>query len=359
MTDALLRSVEELSESDIAAWRELSEQAVELNPFLGPDFVLTAAEALSPRNLGVLAAKQGSEWLACLPVTRIRNWRRVPLRGLVTWRHLYCFLGTPLVRREGLDSAVRELVAEGVRASGSFLAFDLLGLDGPVNSAIAAATSALGFKPVELDGFARAALQRREDPGGYLALSAKHRRNFERLRRRLEDDLGDQLTLRDRTQDPSAPEDFLRLEASGWKGPAGTGTAFESIGHRELFLRLCERMRNRGALELVSVEAAGRVAAMLCSFTAGDTVYTFKIGVEHELAEYSPGIQLLTLYIEHFHSSRFDRVDSCAEPTNTMINRLWADRREVCIRAIPGSAIKGSLGRPALEGIAWLRQRRR
>jgi CelD/BcsL family acetyltransferase involved in cellulose biosynthesis len=356
---ASLLPIDELTESDLGAWRDLAESSIEPNPFFHPDFALPVAKGLGAEGVGVLAAREGSDWIACLPVERRRGWRRLPLRGLVSWNHLYCFLCTPLARADGLDAAMTELLDEGLRASGGFLGLDLLATDGPVNAALERSVAELGRKPVEIDRFERATLARRDD-GAYLALSAKHRRNFERLRRHLERDLGGELSLRDRSGDTDAREEFLELEASGWKGEGGTGTAFAPIGHGELFLVICERMAARGMLQLVSAEIRGRPVAMLCNFISGDTVFTFKIAADYELGKYSPGIQLSILYLEHFHAiPELLRADSCAEPGNQMINRLWPDRRELGIRAIPAQNVKGVLARPPLKGMAWLRRRRR
>jgi CelD/BcsL family acetyltransferase involved in cellulose biosynthesis len=356
---ASLLPIDELTEADVAAWRELADAAVEPNPFFHPDFLMTVAAGLGISDVSLLTVRDGSEWLACLPVERKRGWHRVPVGGLVTWNHLYCFLGTPLVRGDGLDTALAELLQEGLRHAGGFLGLDLIAVDGPVNSALERAAEELGLKPVELDRFERATLARRDD-GDYLALSAKHRRNFERLRRHLERDLDGELVLQDRSEGEAARQEFLRLEASGWKGEGGTGTAFAPVGHGELFLRICEGMADREMLQLVSAEIDGRSVAMLCNFIAGDTVFTFKIGADEDLAKYSPGIQLSILFLGFFHSMpALKRADSCAEPTNTMINRLWPDRRELGIRAIPAPNVKGVMARPALKGMAWLRRRRK
>jgi CelD/BcsL family acetyltransferase involved in cellulose biosynthesis len=356
---ASLLPIDQLTDGDVVAWRELAENAVEPNPFFHPDFALTVAEELGASGVSVLTVRDGPDWLACLPVERRRGWRRVPLRGLVTWNHLYCFLGTPLARADGLDGALSELLEEGILHAGAFLGLDLLATDGPVGAALGRSAATLGLKPVELDDFERATLARRDD-GDYLALSAKHRRNFERLRRHLERDLEGELSLRDQSNDIAARDEFLRLEASGWKGEGGTRTAFAPIGHDGLFLRICERMAGRGGLQLVSAEIDGRAVAMLCNFVSGDTVFTFKIGADADLAKYSPGIQLSILYLSHFHSHpELRRADSCAEPSNEMINRLWPDRRKLAIRAIPAPNVKGVLARPALKGMAWLRRRRK
>ena len=98
--------------------------------------------------------------------------------GLVTWRNLYCFLGTPLVREGAGDAVLELLVKEGGEHGGSFFGFDLLATDGPVGSAIARAQEQLGLRPIEFWGYERATLERRPEQD-YLALSAKHRRNFD------------------------------------------------------------------------------------------------------------------------------------------------------------------------------------
>src|SRR4051794_12675657 len=142
---ASLLPIDQLTEADLAAWRDLAENAVEPNPFFHPDFALPVVEGLGASSVAVLAVREGSDWLACLPVERRRGWRRAPLRGLVAWNHLYCFLGTPLARGEGIEPAMTALLNEGVRRSGGFLGLDLLATDGPVNAALEGSLGSLGL----------------------------------------------------------------------------------------------------------------------------------------------------------------------------------------------------------------------
>ncbi len=357
MIAADLRPVDELSASEIVAWRDLSEHAIEPNPFHDPDFVLTAARGLGATGVGLLVVTDGNDWVGCLPVHHARRWHRIPLRGLVTWRNLYCFLGTPLVRTGADEDVVELLIREGCGHGGAFLGLDLLATDGPVGAAVESAQQRLGLSPIEFWGFERATLERRQEQN-YLALSAKHRRNFERLRRRLQESLSSPLELRNRSEDPAGWQEFLDVEASGWKGGEGTGTAMAAIGHGDFFLEVCRRLAPRGMLQLVSAEVGGRTAAMLCSLVAGGTAFTFKIASAVDLLEYSPGVQVEILYLDFFHENeRLKAADSCAEPGNQMINRLWPDRRRIEIRAIPRPGPTRLAAAPMLHGAASLRRR--
>ena len=62
-------------------------------------------------------------------------------------------------------------------------------------------------------------------------LTGDRRRSNARRRRGLEKDFGGEVSVVDRTHDPEAMADFLRLEASGWKG-RGDGTAYGVILRR-------------------------------------------------------------------------------------------------------------------------------
>ena len=90
---------------------------------------------------------------------------------------------------------------------------------------------------------------------------------------------------------------------------------------------------------------------MLCSLIAGGTAFTFKIASAAELLSYSPGVQIEILYLDHFHvDAGLKAADSCAEPTNQMINRLWPDRRQIEILAIPRPGPVGRAAKLILQG---------
>jgi CelD/BcsL family acetyltransferase involved in cellulose biosynthesis len=336
VTAARLIGVADLGDAELESWQRLADRALEPNPFFEPGFVVPAARELGAGNAALLVAEAGGEWIGCLPAVRRRMWRGTPMRGTIGWVHLYCFLGTPLLDHDATDEAAAAVAAASVaaRASG-FLALPLMAVDGPTSTAVDVAVRDRGGARTALRSYERATLSRRDDPERYISLRSKHRREYRRLADRLAELLDAPLTVADEADSDAALDAFLALEASGWKGR--NGTAFASIGHAALFREVCRRFRERGRLQLLVLRADGRALAAKCNFRAGDGLFCFKIGFDESLARYSPGIQLELANVRRFHEDlQLQWMDSCAEATNEMINRLWPDRRRIEIVAYTG-----------------------
>jgi CelD/BcsL family acetyltransferase involved in cellulose biosynthesis len=342
MTSSRLLAFGELTEPQVGRWRELALQAAQPNPFFEPEFVLPLAATVSARSR-LLVAERDGEWIGAMPVRNAASWHRIPLPGTVSWRTHYTYLGLPLLHRDHADAAAWSLVEAGVRRP-RYLGLDLLDADGPVTDALEGAASALGFSTTVLRRHERAALRRRADPADYVDVKPKHRRERRRQRDRLCEELGSEIEAHDESGGERAVDDFLRLEASGWKRNAGT--AMSSLeGHAEMFRQICRRFDASGRLQLLVLRAGERALAAKCNLRAGDGAFCFKIAFDESLARFSPGIQLELANIDFFHRDpQLKWLDSCAEPNNEMINRLWPDRRAVQVTAVtpPGA---GRVGR--------------
>ena len=96
------------------------------------------------------------------------------------------------------------------------------------------------------------------------------------------------------------------------------------------------RGEDKVSLRKLELRVGERAVAMKCNLIAGPAIFCFKIGHDASLARYSPGIQLELENVELFHRSDAAWMDSCAQPDNAMINRLWPDRRRTGVhRADP------------------------
>jgi CelD/BcsL family acetyltransferase involved in cellulose biosynthesis len=318
-------SISDLGRLDLAAWEELGAAAVSRNPFAEREFVLPAARGWGVDDLGVLVVRDGTQWLAALPVRSVRSWRSVPGRCLAGWRHSYCYLGTPLVAGGGDPEAILAMLIRRGLQVGGCLGLDWLDVDGPLAGALTAALASAS-RPVEVEQFERAALYRRDQPD-YLeqTLSARHRKEYQRKLRLLEREVGE-LTLRDRSDDPAAYERFLELERSGWKGKAGTAMASRP-GHGEFFIEMARGFARSGRFLMLSLESEQRTVAMRCDLLAGEISFNFKVAFDEQLGRFSPGIQLYIANLERFHASGRAWSDSCADADNATLNRLWFGRR--------------------------------
>jgi CelD/BcsL family acetyltransferase involved in cellulose biosynthesis len=250
----------------------------------------------------------------------------------------------------GLDSGERAhlLVLEWVRA------------DGPVADALRAVLDARPQKSLQFEAFERAALVRREE-ADYVdeTLRPHHRRELRRLGRRLSEEMGAPIEIRDVSHDQAQIERFIGMEASGWKGRRGTAFAAQE-GHREFFAEICHEFREAGRLQLLALEAGDRTAALKCNLLAGEEVFCFKIAYDEAYARFSPGVQLEERTVTVFHERMSARLmDSCAASDNDMINRLWPDRRPFVSYAVPSAGASGWASMRGLEAAYQVHNRLR
>ena len=351
---ASLLAPHDLTAGQLERWEALASATAEPNPFFEPRFVLAAAPLFGDTT-SLLVIEDGQRWAACMPIFRRRGWHRLPLGCVANWGNLYCFLGTPLVRAESAEDAVDALISAALELPGTALVgFDLLGAGGRVHEALTAALDRGRRAQATYRAFERAALYRRPD-GEYTPMRPKRRRELERQRRRLAEQLGDELATVDRAGDPDAVEEFMRIEAAGWKGRAGTALASDPE-HAAVFHRICETFDADGRLQLLALSAGQRTVAMKCNLRAGEGLFCFKIAFDETLARFSPGIQLELDNVDLFdRDERLEWMDSCAEPGNEMINRLWPQRRPIISLAITASGTSGLAARAGVNAARRLR----
>lgn len=324
-----------LDRGSVEAWRSLADRVAEPNPFFEADFATAAARHLGQEGVSLLVAADGDRWLGCLPVRTRSSWRRMPGRWLVSWRHVYAFLGTPLLEAGAERPALEQMLAAADRGGPRVLALEWVGGDGPVAAALAEVSSARGGGGPTYSTFERAAIERRPQETYLDGLSKGRRKELRRLGRRLEEAVDGEAQAVDRAGDADAVQRFLALEQSGWKGRAGTAMASEAA-HARFLHDVCAGFAAAGRLELLALEAGGRTMAMQCNLLAGDCLFSFKVAHDEAFSRYSPGVQLELGAIKAFHErDGTTRMDSCADPGNDLINRLWPDRVRLVTTAVP------------------------
>jgi CelD/BcsL family acetyltransferase involved in cellulose biosynthesis len=343
--------------ADEAAWRSLAARAVEDNPFFVPGLLLPAARHLDGGDdAELLVVRDGARWLACVPVVRRPKFSDLLLPCVRTWNHPYGFLWTPLVDRDAVDEVARALQDAPARwRARAFVALEGVE-DGRIAASLLAPSAAGATTPFVHRRFSRAAVRRRPQDD-YLAthLPGKARRELGRARRVLAAELGGEPRLVDASGDPGAPDRFLALEASGWKGRSGSALASDPR-HAAFFRAAWAALGADGGAHLLELRSEDRVAASVLCLRAGGTIAAAKIGVDEALLRGTPGVLLLADLVTWFHArTEASLLDSCAVPDHALANRLWPDRRALCTVVLPA---RGPLGRATAALDARGRSRR-
>ena len=137
------------------------------------------------------------------------------------------------------------------------------------------------------------------------------------------------MTIENRTGRSGIVEELIKLEASGSKGQ--TGVSLTSVpGETEYFLEMSESFAARGRLQVLTLEAAGRIAAMQLSLRGKEGIFALKTSYDESLRRFGPGVLLQLGSIEYFHESTDAQwLDSCTYADNELLLRLYPDRRPI------------------------------
>ena len=347
-------------------WDDLARHAAEPNVFYESWMMLSALEAYSGglelRFLFVYETRDGTSPRLCgfFPLEMVPWFRGLPVRALRFWRYVHCFLTTPLVRAGAVD-AVFDALFRWLRQESPRQAL----LEIPVwdsGGSLRRALEEFGQRrsqPIHSHRWERAFFLPRADEESYLAeaLRPKKRKELRRLERRLAE--AGRLELRIFHPGPGTPrdpgaarswiEEFLQLEASGWKGRHGTALAC-SAADETFFRRVLTEAHARGRLMALALCLDGRAVAMKVNLLAGTGGFAFKIAHDEEFGRFSPGFLLEIKTIRHLHRRpEILWFDSCAAPDHPMIDRLWLERRSLESIVLATGAWRGRVVVPAFS----------
>lgn len=355
----VLHALEGLGRDVVAEWSALADRAAEPNPFAEPLSVLPAARHLGETGKpALLAVHRGPTMVAALPVVHRPAWRRIRWPAWSTFRHDYCFLGTPLVDERHLAGAVRALVGASGRMGGGLLVLEWIRLDGPVADALHTAVRRLprAAAPVLYERFERPGLP----PGGRPRIDPARLRRYRRATAHRAGPGAVTPAPVPRPGDLRAVDAFLELERAGWKGRAGTAFACRS-GHSEFLRETVAGFDAVDRVRLLSMESADGPVGMtwhLRSPGAGpDEEFFFKTAYDESWKRAAPGIQVVAAGFEAA-AARGAAVDSCASPTERYLRELMPARIPIGTLAFMPRGPAGVVVRGAVRGLVAARDRR-
>jgi hypothetical protein len=341
---------------------ELAKSAAEPNVFLEPWMLFPALEAFGRRKLIVFLLlfiddPVNSRLCGFIPLERRVSFHGLPFPSLTLWRYPHSFLATPLMRKGCTDEVMAAFFAwvQNQRRGALLLELPRISCFGDLHTALELALEQ-GHKLEMADTrYERALFRPRENADTYIqeALSKKRRREFKRLERQLSE-LGklvfDKMSADNNPE--SWIEEFLRLEAAGWKGREGTAFAMQAE-NRAFFLKMAKEAALRGRLEMLALRLDGKAIAMKCNLLTKNGSFAFKIAYDESFRQYSPGVLLELAQIRLLHDdSAREWMDSCADSDHFMLNRLWLDRKSLRTLVV---STGHPLGNPAVKVVRFLK----
>jgi CelD/BcsL family acetyltransferase involved in cellulose biosynthesis len=363
-------------------WQALAERAVEPNGYNLPDWELAVNASASGRT-GVSALRAWSDALPAqdgaarliglLPVISFWRAHKIPLPALVS-ADPYGTLSTPLLDRDCAHEAAAQLLQQARKAGAHALVLRDVSLDGAAMKAITEVLRQGGMRPRLLQSHVRACLDATRDADALLhdALGTKKLKELRRQRSRLAEHGAIRFDVaRTPEQVASAVENFLALEASGWKARRGTAMV-QDDGDARFIRRATAALAERRQCEIVTLRAGEEPVAAAVVLRHLDRAFYFKLGVDERFAKFSPGVQLTLELTRHLCTDpAIATADSTASPDHPMINPIWRGRfaigdvliplrpRDPVVSLVRAALTLRRLARePARRAVHFIRRRR-
>ncbi|WP_298337275.1 GNAT family N-acetyltransferase [uncultured Erythrobacter sp.] len=328
-------------------WKALASRASEPNPFFEQWFASSSLEQFASGNDCKIATYwRGQSLVGLLPLVHSNDYYGHPLPHVSTWLHDNAFCGAPLVAKGCENGFWRALLRHLDAEPGPAMLLHLPGLPehGPLNQALTSVLEETSRATSIVEREERAMLASDMSAEEYLAeaMSAKKRKELRRQRNRLAE-LGELTFERLEGTQGVEPwiEQFLTLEASGWKGDAGSALKADETTYAFFADTLCGAA-NAERLERLALRLNGKPIAMLANFLTLPGAYSFKTAFDEDYARFSPGLLLQLENLSLLNRPGVDWTDSCAVQGHSMIERIWREKRSFVSRNI---AIGGPLRR--------------
>jgi CelD/BcsL family acetyltransferase involved in cellulose biosynthesis len=356
----LVRSVEELA-NHVEAWDALAKNAVEPNLFYESWMVLPGARAFieGSERFEALLVHHGDVLAGFFPLLRRRVHRLLPIERVRLFDHLFSCLCIPLVHQAHGEAVVDAFLDWLASTDGAQLAeLSRIGGDGPFYALLVDAFNRRGTFVQPIGQYTRALIRRTDDVEEYLrvVLSSKTRGKLRRYEKQLADEGPLEITALAADGDVEAAiEEFLALEASGWKGQEKSAMN-ASADQRGFFVATMREAHRRGRLELLACRVGGRAVAMKCNLWDTPGSYTYKTAFDERYAKQSPGLLLEIDSVRRLHGRRaIAYMDSAGSPKNPMYDRLWTSRRSM-LSVLVGSGAPSGLAVSLLPLARWVKR---
>jgi hypothetical protein len=317
----------------------LTYRTIEPNIFFNPRFLAPAMPRLDDKQVRFMVMRDENDIKSRLrflmPYTIERPGFAFSRSILRAWTTPFGPQGTPLIDRDdpvGVLNDLFDMLGRKHLKLPEILVFPDMLLNRPAAQLIRSIAMDRNLPLFTTHQIERPVIESSKEGTEYLrgAIGARHAKEYRRLWRRLSEK-GTLTYAVSRSEDDIRQklEDFLSLEASGWKGQRGSAMAVDRF--RAAFAR--EAVNNLAARDLARVhtlELDGRVIAVLIVFIEAGEAWTWKTAYDENLAAFSPGVLLMIEVLKnHLEDPNIDRTDSCAVPDHPVASRLFQEREKI------------------------------
>lgn len=353
-----------VDELEYLTWR-----SIEPNIFFHPRFLVPAMPRLDNRRVHLMIMRDENEQRSRLrflmPYTIERPGFNISAPIIRSWVTAFSPQGNPLIDRDDPVGVVEDL-------------FDILGrphlklpevmvlpdirVDGATAKVVRSVAISRGLPLMTIEEVERPFLERPPVDGDeYLreALGSHHRREYRRLWRRLSESGTLTYQVSRSTDDVRVRfEEFLALEAAGWKGRRGSAMAvdrYQAAFAREAVNSLAER----DLVRIHTLDFNGNNIATLVVFVESGEAWTWKTAFDERFREFSPGtLLMIELMKSHLDDPNVVRTDSCAVPDHPVVSRLFLERKTVATLVVGLNPGADHAARQAAAQIDLYRQTR-
>lgn len=330
-------------------WSALAERTADPNPFAEQWFVLPSLETLDGnQSVRLLIFREGNQLRAIAPVSRSHSYFGYPIPHWRLWKHDNAFCGSPLIE-SGYETEFWNTFLDWIDTESRLGLFVHLGQMPEQSAAFVALRNVLNHtaRPAAIvQREERAQLRSDLDSESYFtaSMSGKKRKELRRQFARLSE-LGTISTERLTGTETlhKWTEEFLTLEAAGWKGREGSALA-SAHATAAMFRSTLASGAQAGNVERLALRLDGRAIAMLVNFVTPPGVYSFKTAFDEDYSRFSPGVLLQRENLALLDNPEIEWADSCAAADHPMIERIWREKRSmVSINIGIGGAIRHAI----------------
>lgn len=348
----------ELSAADIARWRTLADEAIEPNPNADPRFLMPSlGKGIGAEALSLAIVEEDRRFRLAMPFSLADELSGARIRHVSThgsFMHEHASKNHPLVAPDDPAGDLAVLVA-GLRTERlpDLLNLTIVPVDGPLYAAIHGSSGAL--RVLERGRDARA-YARRDDLGvsadsewysdadDILSfptphLSTRTGRQLRKFGAQIEKAANGRLRLSRGDADVALIDEFLDLQAAGWKGDESRGgPQFRLRGLEPWFREVVGAFARDGDLRAIRMTAGEETVYLAVWFAAGGRAFGFHDVFDERFKSWSPGAVGRLALLGHVLSEPGSTFDPGMEPHYRQASSVFPSRREYADLLIAGAS---------------------